>query len=70
MVCGAGSTPDWEGAYGSAFQAFSVRAEEGRAVYVGFSNAGGVEGGNLPPPPAYTAWHRVADTWRPQLLKT
>ena len=58
----AGSEPDWVGGQGSVYMAFSVRAEDGRAIYVGFSNAGGVESTTIPTPPSGTAWHRVVDT--------
>jgi hypothetical protein len=58
----AGSEPDWVGGQGSAYLAYSVRAEDGRAIYVGFSNAGGVEAATIPAPPAGTSWHRVVDT--------
>ena len=60
-----GSEPDWMGGQGSVYLAFSVRAEDGRAIYVGFSNAGGVESTTIPAPPAGTAWHRVVDTGDP-----
>ena len=62
MSATAGSEPDWVGGQGSAYLAFSVRSEDGRAVYVGFSNAGGVEAATIPAPPAGTSWHRVVDT--------
>jgi len=61
----AGSEPDWVGGQGSVCLAFSVSAEDGRAIYVGFSNAGGVESTTIPTPPSGTAWHRVVDTGDP-----
>lgn len=62
VVTAAGSEPDWVGGQGSVYLAFSARAEDGRAIYVGFSNAGGVESATIAAPPPGTAWHRVVDT--------
>ena len=68
LLGAAGFEPDWVGGQGSVYLAFSVTSKDGRAIYVGFSNAGGVESTTIPSPPSGTAWHRVVDTGDPSQL--